>query len=67
KARCLFEIGTGLTEMGIIYHDFFSTPMLLNSSELMFETSRSAPARTTNKNKQIKTTTVNIGTSSLYI
>jgi hypothetical protein len=66
KARCLFDIGIGLTEMGIIYHNFFSTPMLLSSSELMFETSRSAPARTRNKSTQIETATMNIGASSLY-
>ena len=43
------------------FHDFLSTPILLNSSELMFETSRSAPAMTANTSKQITTTATNMG------
>jgi hypothetical protein len=56
----------GLVKMGVFYHDFFSTPMLLSSSELIFETSRSAPARATNKSREIETTIANIIHSFLY-
>src|SRR5215216_1384364 len=52
--------------MGVFHHDFFSTPMLLSSSELMFETSRSAPARATNKSSKINTTIANIFHSFHY-
>jgi hypothetical protein len=59
----------GLGNVGIFHHDLFSIPMLLNSSELMFETSKSAPARATNTSKQITTATTNIGLSpfSMYL
>lgn len=40
--------------------------MLLNSSELIFETSRSAPARATNNSKEIETTIANIVHSFRY-
>jgi hypothetical protein len=55
-------VGTriGLGNMGISFHDFFSIPMLLNSSELMFETSRSALAKATNRSKQTITTATNM-------
>ena len=52
-------------DMGVFYHDLFSTPILLNSSELIFETSRSAPARARNKSSKIEITT-NIVHSFLY-
>ena len=52
--------------MSIVVHDFFSTPMLLSSSELMFEMSRSAPARATNTSMKIETTIANIVRSFLY-
>jgi len=52
-------------DMGVFFHNFFSTPILLNSSELIFETSRSAPARARNKSSKIETTT-NIVHSFLY-
>jgi len=57
----------GLGNVGIFHHDLFSIPMLLNSSELMFETSRSALARAANTSKQITTTTTNIGLSPFLI
>jgi hypothetical protein len=60
------EFSIGLEDMGIFSHHFFSTPILLNSSELIFETSRSAPARATNKSSKIETTTTNIVHSFLY-
>jgi hypothetical protein len=44
--------GIGLMALGAVDHDFSSTPMLLNSSELIFETSRSAPARARNRSKR---------------
>ena len=53
--------GLGGTMGVIVYHDFLSTPMLLNSSELMFETSRSALARARKRSKQIITARTNIG------
>ena len=53
--------------MGILYHDFFSIPMLLSSSELMFEMSRFAPARATNTSKQIETARTNIGHAPFFI
>ena len=56
----------GLVGLGAVYHDFFSTPILLNSSELMFEMSRSAPARATNNSSKIETITTNIFHSFLY-
>ena len=46
--------------MGVLDHDFFSTPMLLSSSELMFEMSRSAPARATNNSSKTDTMIANI-------
>lgn len=52
--------------MDVFFHDFLSTPILLNSSEVIFETSRSAPARATNKSKEIETTIANIIHSFLY-
>ena len=61
-----FRIGLG-EKMGILYHDFFSIPMLLNSSELMFEMSRFAPARATNTSKQTETTRTNIGHTPFFI
>jgi hypothetical protein len=57
----------GLGEMGVVHHDFLSMPMLLNSSELIFETNRSALARTRKRSKQIATAIMNIGVSFLYI
>lgn len=51
----------GLSDVGVLYHDFLSTPMLLSSSELMFSTSRSAPARMRSRSKMIDTATMNIG------
>ena len=54
-----FRIGLG-EKIGILYHDFFSIPMLLNSSELMFEMRRFAPARATNTSKQTETTRTNM-------
>jgi hypothetical protein len=53
--------------MGILYHDFFSIPMLLNSSELIFEMSKFAPARATNTSKQIETARTNIGHAPFFI
>ena len=53
--------------MGIFFHDFFSIPMLLNSSELIFEMSRFAPARTTNTSKQIEIARTNIGHAPFFI
>ena len=53
--------------MGILYHDFFSIPMLLNSSELIFEMSRFAPARATNTSKQIETATTNMDHTPFFI
>ena len=60
-----FRIGLG--EMGITYHGFFSIPMLLNSSELISEMSRFAPARATNTSKQIETARTNIGHAPFFI
>jgi len=51
----------GLGVVGIFFHDLFSIPMLLNSSELIFDTSMSALASTANTSKQITTATMNIG------
>jgi hypothetical protein len=48
--------GIGLQKMGVFNHDFSSTPMLFNSSELIFEMSRSAPARVRNKSRQTNKT-----------
>jgi len=59
------RIGLG-EKMGILYHDFFSIPMLLSSSELIFEMSKSAPERATNKSSKIETTTTNIFHSLHY-
>src|SRR6185503_5693770 len=53
--------------MGIFFHDFFSIPMLLNSSELMSEMSRLAPARATNTSKQTETARTNIGHAPFFI
>jgi len=53
--------------MGILYHDFFSIPMLLNSSELISEMSRFAPARATNTSKQIETATTNMDHTPFFI
>src|SRR5678816_4180401 len=63
--RC-FRIGLG-EKMGILYHDFFSIPMLLNSSELISEMSKFAPARATNTSKQIETARTNIGHTPFFI
>ena len=41
--------------------------MLLNSSELIFEMSRFAPARATNTSKQTETTRTNIGHAPFFI
>src|SRR5258707_15527230 len=60
------HIGLG-DEMDIIFHDFFSIPMLLNSSELISEMSRFAPARATNTSKQIETARTNIGHAPFFI
>jgi hypothetical protein len=60
-----FRIGLG--EMGIFDHDFFSIPMLLNSSELIFEMSKFAPARATNTSKQIETARTNIDHTPFFI
>ena len=58
----------GLWNVGIIhYHDFLSTPMLLNSSELIFETSKSALASAANTSKQMTTATTNIGFSPFIV
>ena len=53
--------------MGILYHDFFSIPMLLNSSELISEMSRFAPAKATNTSKQIETATTNMDHTPFFI
>jgi hypothetical protein len=67
KPDALFiRIGLG-EKMGILYHDFFSIPMLLNSSELISEMSRFAPARATNTSKQIETARTNIGHTPFFI
>jgi hypothetical protein len=56
------SISIGLGDgIRVISHDFLSTPILLNSSELMFETSKSAPAITANTSKQITIATTNMG------
>ena len=57
----------GLWNVGIIHHDFLSTPMLLNSSELIFETSKSALASAANTSKQMTTATTNIGFSPFIV
>jgi len=66
KKRARRRCGIGLGNMGIFDHDFSSIPMLLNSSELIFEMSRSAPERTRNKSKQTETTKINIGYSTPF-
>ena len=50
-----------------IFHVFFSTPILLNSSELMFDTSISAPERARSKSKLITVTIVVICSSFLNL
>jgi len=58
---------TGLWNMGIFFHDFLLTPMLLNSSELIFETSKSALASAANTSKQMTIATTNIGFSPFIV
>jgi hypothetical protein len=58
--------GIGLVALGVFGHDFSSTPMLLSSSELMFETSKSAPARARNTSKRRDAMMMNINSSFLY-
>jgi len=53
--------------MGILDHDFFSIPMLLNSSELIFAMSRFAPARATNTSKQTDTARTNMDHTPFFI
>jgi hypothetical protein len=55
-----FQAGIGLVALGVFGHYFSSTPMLLNSSELIFETSRSAPARVRNRSKRIDVIMMNM-------
>ena len=61
-----FRIGLG-EKMGILDHDFFSIPMLLNSSELIFAMSRFAPARATNTSKQTDTARTNMDHAPFFI
>lgn len=51
----------GLQGMGTVFHDFFSIPMLLSSSELVFAMSQFAPNKAANRSKQIVTAITNIG------
>ena len=62
KSPTRFRIRIGLGDGGVASHNFFSTPMLLNSSELMFETSKSAAARAANKSKQTAIAAINMAT-----
>ena len=55
----------GLGDRCAASHIFFSTPILLNSSELMFETSISAPERARSKSKLITVTIVDMCNSFL--
>jgi len=55
----------GLIVMGIVCHGFLSTPILLNSSELMLETNISTPAKARSRSKQTTLAIMNIGHSLL--